>query len=63
MLYLVHVDGGTKVEASVATAVATIHGASAEQKAVAKEFCIKIIDASMRGLRVPGGEEGLAAAR
>ena len=63
IIFLSRIDDGKQVEASIATAVANITGASAEQSAVAQKYCIKIINSALNGLRVPGGEQGKAEAR
>ena len=58
LVYFVKVENGERVKASIATAVASISGASSEKIEVAQKFLLKIIEASLNGLQVPGGEEG-----
>ena len=56
ILSLVRIDGG-KTESSIVTATAKINDASAKKHAVVLDYCRKIIDESLNGLQLPGGEE------
>ena len=44
------------MDVNIATAVAQILGASRAKIGVAHGYCMKIIEASLEGLQVPGGE-------
>ena len=47
---------GQQMDINIATAVAEILGASKAKITVAHGFCMQIIEASLDGLEVPGGE-------
>ena len=55
--YFAKIDDDNKVEANIATAVVTIQNVSGQQRAVAQQFCQKIIDSTLKDLQVPGGDE------
>ena len=56
ILSLVRIDGG-ETEVRIATATAKINDASAKKHAGVLDHCRKIIDESLNGLQMPGGEE------
>ena len=50
-------DGQKYMDASIATGLAKITNASGEKIATAQGILLNIIDSSLEGLEVPGGEE------
>ena len=51
------------MDASIATGVAKITNASKGKILLAQRFLVKLIDTSLNGLNVPGGEDGKGKVR
>ena len=56
VIFIIKSVDGKQIEASIATAVAKINGASKGQLAVAQQYCLDIITTALDGLQLPKGQ-------